>query len=367
MENLVKIATYKRTETACFLKERLEMENIDSFFILVCSLEDKMEHVRVQVKADKVESAIRVMMETRDEYGTDIENIEPLLQKRKILALTDFSKSSEYACQYAINLARKLNAEVKLLHVFENPIADLKLQSSETYGKYLFDIAKEEEKRASDGMIKFSGKIKTYLKRNKIDDVMYHPVIAMGHIIRTIKNVCKAYQPDVMVLGTVGYQEEAKSVFTGAVKELVNELDIPVFAIPGPCRLTAFENMKILYATDFNENDHSSLNRLLKIMEDIKKQITCIHIDTAHNPAKEERIDELNVFLKHMYSNIEIRCVLLDYVNVYQGIKDYADSNEMNLLSFTIEKRSIFDMLFMPNLFKKILQEAGMPILIFPS
>jgi hypothetical protein len=102
-------------------------------------------------------------------------------------------------------------------------------------------------------------------------------------------------------------------------------------------------------------------------MEPFEASITCIHIDTAHNPANEERMDELNAFLAKEYGNKKIQCRLIDYSDVYQGISDYVESSIVNLLSFTIQKRGIFDILFMPNLFKKILQEASVPILIFPS
>ena len=102
-------------------------------------------------------------------------------------------------------------------------------------------------------------------------------------------------------------------------------------------------------------------------MEPFDKRITCIHIDTAHNPAKKERMVELNAFLKEDYRLHEINCQLIEDEDVYHGIKDFADRNSINLLSFTIQKRGIFDKLFKPNLFKKILQEANLPILIFPS
>ena len=78
-------------------------------------------------------------------------------------------------------------------------------------------------------------------------------------------------------------------------------------------------------------------------------------------------MDELNVFLKKDYSQHEIYCQLIEDEDVYHGIKDFADRNRINLLSFTVQKRGIFDKLFKPNLFKKILQESNLPILLFPS
>lgn len=367
MKTLVTITTVRRLESACFLKEKFEEEAIDCYFVHLGKVADKTDFIKVQVDAEDVETAIRVMMDLREEYGKELEEIRSERFVRKIIVPTDFSRGSENACYYAVHLAEKLQAEIKLLHVYRNPVSDLKLQSNETFENYIFDLAKEEERKAKQGMIAFSGRIRNYMKEHDIDEVFVHSVIAMGSVVRTLKDICRSYKPDLIVLGTQGREDEKTSVFGSVARELVNDLEIPVFAIPGPRRPQDFEKLNILYATDFNENDHSSLNRLLVITEAFKKQITCVHIDTAHNPANEERMDELNEFLKHEYGQQEIRCRLIDYMDVGEGIRDFAESTGANLLSFTIHKRGIFEMLFMPNLFKRILQEGGLPILIFPS
>ncbi|MDF1572762.1 MAG: universal stress protein [Bacteroidales bacterium] len=367
MKTLVTITTVRRLESACFLKEKLEEEAIDCYFVHLGKVADKTDFIKVQVDAEDVETAIRVMMDLREEYGKELEEIRSERFVRKIIVPTDFSRGSENACFYAVHLAEKLQAEIKLLHVYRNPVSDLKMQSNETFENYMFDLTKEEERKAKQRMIEFSGRIRNYMKEHDIDEVFVHSVIAMGSVVRTLKDICRSYKPDLIVLGTQGREEEKTSFFGSVARELVNDLEIPVFAIPGPRRPQDFEMVKILYATDFNENDHSSLNRLLVITEAFKKQITCVHIDTAHNPANEERMDELNEFLKHEYGQQEIRCRLIDYVDVSEGIRDFAESTGANLLSFTIHKRGIFEMLFMPNLFKRILQEASLPILIFPS
>ena len=71
--------------------------------------------------------------------------------------------------------------------------------------------------------------------------------------------------------------------------------------------------------------------------------------------------------LKEEYGAHHIRCQLIEDEDVYHGIKEFAARNQINLLSFTVHKRGIFEKLFKPNLFKKILQESNLPILLFPS
>jgi hypothetical protein len=122
-----------------------------------------------------------------------------------------------------------------------------------------------------------------------------------------------------------------------------------------------------LYATDFNEKDHSSLESLLYILEPFEKKLSCIHVETEHDPAAMDRVDELNVQLRKDYGAHDIQCMLIEDEDVFLGLKDFADSYGINLLSFTVHKRRIFEKLFKPNLLKKILEESGIPVLLFPS
>jgi nucleotide-binding universal stress UspA family protein len=367
MPSLVTLATYEQSKTACFLKERFESEDIDCFFAIISTNEGEWEEVRVQVKEYDVERAVKVMLRIQQEHDMDIEDIEPANLQRRIIVPTDFSKGSEYACHYAIHLAQIMNAEIKLLHVYPDPISDLRIKESATYMDYLSSTIKETEKRAKSGIVDFTYKIKSYMNSQNISGVPIHSSLGMGNIIDHIKGVSKKYNPDVIVLGTTGRREDSRSVFIGLANSIISGLNVPVYAIPGACSPEDFNQVRILYATDFNERDHNSLERLLRIVEPFNKQVTCIHIDTEHNPAKIERMEELNTQLKLDYSEHDIRCQLIEDEDMYHGIKDFAFKNQVNLLSFTVQKRRIFEKLFKPNFFKKILQESNLPILLFPS
>lgn len=367
MPTLVTLATYEQSKTACFLKEKFENENIECFFAIISTNEGEWEEVRVQVKEYDVERAIRVMLRIKEEYGQDIEQIEPANLQRKIIVPTDFSKGSEFACQYAIQLATKMNAEIKLLHVYPDPISDLRIKESATYLDYLNSTIKENEKRAKSEIVDFTYRMKAYMDSQNIKDVRIHSTLGMGNVIDHIKGVSKKYNPDVIVLGTTGRREDSRSVLAGLANSIISGLNVPLYAIPGPCSPEDFDQVRILYATDFNERDHNSLERLLRIVEPFNKQVTCIHIDTEHNPAKLERMDELNTQLKLEYTEHQIQCQLIENEDMYNGIKAFASRNQVNLLSFTVQKRRIFEKLFKPNLFKRILQESNLPILLFPS
>ena len=367
MKTLVTIATYKKAKTAYFLKENLENENIDCFIAFTSiSLQDSDE-VQIQVKGEDVERAVKVMMGIKEKYGQDIEMIKSVRIVRKIIVPTDFSKRSEDACYFAIHLAQKLQAEIKILHVYEKPIGDVHIKETATFETFAMNLLIESEKKARSEMVALMDRIKEYMRTHGIEGVKVHTSTMMGNTVRKIKSICSIYNPDLIVLGTVGKREKSDSVLAGVAKNIIQGMGIPVYAIPGPFNPDYFDMIKILYATDFNEKDHTSLDQLLRLMEHFHKRITCIHIDTENNPVKIERMHELNDYVKNQYSQHHLTCRLIVDENVFHGIKGFADKFDINLLSFTTRKHGIFKTLFRTSLFKKILQEANLPILIFPS
>ncbi len=367
MKTLVTIATYKMARTADFLKENLENENIDCFFAFTSISLQNSDEVQIQVKGEDVEHAVRIMMGIKEKYGQDIETLESVRNVRKIIVPTDLSKRSEDACYYAVHLAQKLQAEIKLLHVYEKPIGDVHVKETATFEAFSMKLYYEAERKAKSEMVALLQRIKDYMNLHEIKGVKVHSSTIMGNIVRRIKSISSIYNPDLIVMGTVGRTEKGDSVMAGVADDIIQGLGIPVYAIPGPFNPEEFEMMNILYATDFNEKDHTSLDQLLSIMEHFDKRITCVHIDTESNPVKVERMDELNEFLKQEYSQHDLTCRIIADEDVYHGLKDFADKFNVNQLSFTIRKHGIFKKLFRSSLFKKILHEAHLPILIFPS
>ena len=367
MSTLVTIARYEQPKTAYFLKQELENENIDCFFEISCDIQGDWEIIRVQVDKENVEKSISIMMGIKEKYGMVIEEIQLAPPIRKIIVPTDFSKGSEYACHYAIQLARKINAEIKLLHVYEYPISDMGIKESASYLNYMQVSMKETEEKAKQGVVDFTHKMKAYMLAEKIEGVKIHASTAMGNIVGSIRGISKTYKPDLIVLGTIGQSDNSKIMLAGMANAIINGLNIPLYAIPGPCLAEDFDYLNILYATDLNEKDNRYLDSLLEILEPFPKKITCVHIDTAHNPAKKERMKELKIQMKKEYGKHDLQCQLIEAEDIYHGLKVFAVKNQVNLLSFTTQKKSLFEKLFKPNLFKKILQESNLPILLFPS
>lgn len=107
---------------------------------------------------------------------------------KTILYCTDLSANSEYACRYAIYLARLTGADVYVLYVAEKPSADA-MVTLETYikdfagqEKFLADRLKQTRQQLSD-------RLHAYL------DTLDEEAKPLAHHIKAI-NVCEAHPVD---------------------------------------------------------------------------------------------------------------------------------------------------------------------------
>ena len=163
---------------------------------------------------------------------------------RKILYATDLSKNSSYAFLYAVDMAKRHNARIVILHSVERVsymyyegmtgrveemLQRAKTQERETdleeIKKYLQDFCKKTENQIGFPCIEMVSKI----------------LIPLGHPVEEILKAADEEGCDAIVLGTHG-KGFLRHTFLGSVAEDVLERTRkPVFIIPLPSEKTKFD------------------------------------------------------------------------------------------------------------------------------
>lgn len=363
---LISIATYKELSKAVFLKERLESEDIE------CFLADENFHetaskyitgVKVQVRGCDVERSIKVMLKVNELYGQiDVEE-----EYKKILVPIDFSTYSFNACQYAIGLAQKLNAEIKLLHIYDDPLVDaINVKKSATYLEYAAQVINEAERKAKDEMVKFSNELRAQLDDDDLKNIRIHYSILKGSPDIEIATLSDTYKPEVIILGTRGSGEKTSDLIGSVTTKVIERTKVPILTIPENCVYTGINRINILYGTDFYDSDFTSFHKLLAITGNLDVKIFCIHIETEEpKPWKETKMNELNDHLAKEYNNVDVECHLIESEDLLKGMQEFIDENQIDIISFTSPKRSIFYKLLNPNNLKKMVYQSKIPMLIF--
>ena len=162
-----------------------------------------------------------------------------ILQIKKILYATDLSKNSSYAFLYAIDMAKKHDAKIVMLHAIEPvpPYAEVYGAMTEQFEKKQHDEIMESMKKHLQGFCK------------KAEDQVGPPcaelvskiLVPVGHPPEEILNATAEEGCDAIVIGAHGKGFLAHA-FPGSVsKAVLHRTRKPVFIVPLPSEKTTIE------------------------------------------------------------------------------------------------------------------------------
>jgi len=367
---LITILTFEKLEVGCFVKEKFEFEGIECFLTdegIKITQSNIPQGIKLKVRANDSEKAIRMILQIHKEY--DLEKImqsSSIKEKKKILVPVDISKYSINACEYAFGIAEKTDAEVKLLYVYEDPTLNKPAKHTTSWEKHEKIELAEAYNKAQTCLLKFSDDLKEHIGKEKLEKIKMHFALLKGKPEDVIVALCKRYKPDLIIMGPkVKY--EKKSAYIGSVTtKVIEHTKFPILTIPKYAKFQGLGLINIMYATDFNEADNSSLNKLLDIVSPFDTKIHCIHIDIENNPLKQDKVDELNQLLKKEYNKHNIQCKLFESSDVIKGFKDFIEKNNIDWISYSNPRRTLFYKIFHPNKLKEMVSTSKIPMLIFP-
>ena len=371
MENLlVPIASFKKLHVGGFVKEKFELEGIDCFLTDEGfeTTEDSIpKGFKLKVGFSDTEKAIKILLRIHKEFDLDkIQQDSSIKDKKKILVPVNISEYSINILDYAFGLADKTGAEVKLLYVYEDPTQTGPVKHTTSWEKHEKIESIEAYNNAQANLLKFRAEIRQKIDKKLLDKAKIHFALLKGRPENVIVAVCKRYKPDLIIMAPKG-KDQKKSAFIGSVTtNVIEHINIPVMTIPNSAKYKGLDLINIMYATDFNEVDNSSLNRLLEIVKPYDTKIHCIHIDIEHNPLKQDKVDELNLFLEKEYSEYHIKCKLFESYDVIKGFENFVKKNNIDLISFSSPRRTLFYKFFRPNRLKKMVSTSKIPMLVFP-
>jgi len=154
-------------------------------------------------------------------------------QIKKILYATDLSKNASYAFFYAVDMAKRHNARIVILHSIE--------RIRHMYGERVEEILQETKdqeqktdiKETQKGLQEFCERTETQIGAPCVE-LVSKILVPLGHPVEEILKVADEEECDVIVLGTHG-KGFLRQTFLGSVAGSVLERTRkPVFIIPLP-------------------------------------------------------------------------------------------------------------------------------------
>ncbi|HMS32464.1 MAG TPA: universal stress protein [Ignavibacteria bacterium] len=275
---------------------------------------------------------------------------------KNILCPTDFSPNSENALNYAVEIARKIKGNLVLLHAYSVQLIDPNMPAEIYLSAY-----QEEEKSAKESLDELSKRISESNKNENGNNIFNtEAIVTQGLVVDEVLSLINDFKIDLVIMGTHGASGITELILGSNTASVIEKATIPVLAIPGNAVYKGINN--IVYAYDDIKSGLPSFQRLLEFAKIYDSEITLLHIietgkDTADINKKEfDRIRQSSDYDK-------IRLELVKEENIIEGINDYVNSNNVDILAMAIRKRTLIDKIFSRSLTKKMAYHTKIPLL----
>ncbi len=278
-----------------------------------------------------------------------IHQIHPI---KKILVPVDFSKDSRKALNYAVGLATKMDSRVVLFHAVHLPLISQRELIAVTS---LAEI--EQEAVAQLWAWQHAIKVETGFEN-------LETASGTGLLVDQIAAYASDEKFDLVVMATHGAGGLSGILLGSNTSEIIEKCGCPVIAVPIVSDFHAIK--KVLFATNYADNDFQSIYLLTQYFRDFGPEIVVAHVELSDEHTVE--VELMDWFKKQVqgsipYSNITFQ--LLKGESVEVALNSHCANESYDLIAVSMRRRNFFDRLTSRSLTKKLVNHSEVPVLAF--
>ncbi len=206
-----------------------------------------------------------------------------------ILVPTDFSTEAKNALDFAVQVAKKTEAKLKLLHVIELPSSSFnvmgEVQSESTMMEEIYNMKLIEKTKEE---------MQNLVNQVQNEGVVVSSKLELGNIYKHIYKEIDEEKTDLIIMGSAG-AGGFKELFVGSnTEKVIRHSHVPVITIKEKTDLNSIKNM--VYATDFGKNQSVELAKYLQGLLGLKMHLLKVYNSNSWAFTKESAMKELEKF-----------------------------------------------------------------------
>lgn len=275
---------------------------------------------------------------------------------KTILVPTDFSSLSEHALDFAIQLAKSLEASIKLIHLEEVPLGDLSLHlSGEAGGSAISQDSLYNAQLFRSNRQKLDELQEKYSSNNIPVQAFQHG----GGFLKGIQDYVSDHDVDLVVIGTTG-EESIQEFFSGNhTEQLIEHLNIPVLSLQDQ-QFHPVED--IVMGLDIEDEKYTQ-----KAFEKVKSICNALGstlhiIDVTKSKENEKMMETLNKIAKIAGLKNYMVDVIEDN-DSNSALLDYAEGTDAGLIVILSEAKGGLNRFFQHSFATRLTKKSSIPVL----
>jgi len=282
---------------------------------------------------------------------------------KTIAVLTDFSERSEHAAVYALQIAKKIKADILLYNAFMTPAT---ADTQTAWPAEDYDEIKTYTQRKLNAL---SRKLEDEL-REKSFPGSYLPAINYqceeGVIANNIADLEENKNIVLIVLATHGADDVSAFLMGNNCRQVIDAASTPLLIVPENCSEKNVE--KFVFATDLVHNDIDYIRALSTLAKQFSAEIMVANVN-QHIPLNAEHEKAVVKFKNEIITKINYGRVYYRNIpnnNIKSGLDWLIENVRFDILVMVHRKGDLSDFVFKSSITEKMADRACIPLLVYP-
>ena len=272
---------------------------------------------------------------------------------KTIIIATDFSPTALNATNYGVDMALAINATVLLLHVYQVPVSynnnmDVPLPIIDV--NQIEEINREKIQTLKEQLL--------HITSNKIQ---IDTEIRMGMLTEELEDISEQLKPFAIIMGNRGGGAVERLLVGSAALSAIKNISTPIVIVPPGA---AFKGIKkIGFACDLKKIEGTTPVGYLKNWANtFTAEIGVLNVDYNKDSYSPE-VKEKTALLQSLLGDVKMNFFFINNEDVENGINEFAENNNVDLLIVVPRKHNLFERLFQKSHSSDLVFHSRIPIL----
>lgn len=270
---------------------------------------------------------------------------------KTIIVPTDFSPVSTNAMNYAADMALAIGASVTLLHVYQIPVSMTEVPVVMVSAEELRKSSETKLDEVKKGLEHItSGKLKVYTEAR------------LGNVTDELEDLCNHLQPFAVVMGTKGASGLERILFGSNTLTAIRHLTWPIIIVP-PGKEYGKGIKKVGFACDFQKVvETTPTSYIKKVVKEFDAELHVLNVDYENRHFKPET-PEQSLLLHTLLEDMDPQYHFINHADIEDGIKEFAETNNLDLIITIPKKHKLLDGIFKPSSTKQLVVQSHVPVM----
>jgi nucleotide-binding universal stress UspA family protein len=270
---------------------------------------------------------------------------------KTIIIPTDFSPIATNAMNYGVDMAKSINANVLLLHVYQIPVTVSDVP--------VVMVSVEELKKSAEERLAL---LKKDVEHITSGTIKVYTEARLGDVVDELEDLCNHIKPFAVVMGTKGASAIERVVFGSNTLTAIRHLTWPVICVP-PGKEYSPGIRKIGFACDFQKVVESTPVHFVKdVVNAFNAELHVLNVDYENRHFKPDT-PEQSLLLHTMLEDVNPKYHFIQHKDIEDGITDFAEKNNLDLIISIPKKHKLLDGIFKPSSTKQLVFQSHIPVM----